>query len=209
MQKTPNFHLNQWALNDRIQMSDFNADNLAVDAALAGLSGQIAGLPSAGDLENAKQELESSMLQFTPVYDLTPTYSQGSFFLNINGLDLQDYAAIRLTISIFNGSTQVYHLKPRYKAGANQATMITSYGTSPVSGAMAVLLQSMTTTLLLFPLGNVGSGGVLGGVFFGNTAVGAGSAGTMLSNLSGFEIAAASGTADSSARVTVKLSGIK
>lgn len=34
--KTENYNLNQWVSTDYFMMSDFNADNLAIDAALAG-----------------------------------------------------------------------------------------------------------------------------------------------------------------------------
>lgn len=35
MQKTTNYQLNQWEKDDRIQMEDFNADNLKIEQALA------------------------------------------------------------------------------------------------------------------------------------------------------------------------------
>lgn len=44
MRQTEHYELNQWDLTDRIRMSDFNADNLKIAAALAGLNGQAAGL---------------------------------------------------------------------------------------------------------------------------------------------------------------------
>ena len=34
MQKTTNYQLNQWEASDRVTRADFNADNLAIDAAL-------------------------------------------------------------------------------------------------------------------------------------------------------------------------------
>ena len=37
MQKTTNYNLNQWDATDRVTRADFNADNAAIDAALAGL----------------------------------------------------------------------------------------------------------------------------------------------------------------------------
>lgn len=36
MKKTAQFGLNQWEMSDRIQMQDFNRDNAAIEAALAG-----------------------------------------------------------------------------------------------------------------------------------------------------------------------------
>lgn len=53
MRQTDQYGLNQWDLSDRIRMEDFNADNLKIAAALAGLGaradglgGQISGLDS-------------------------------------------------------------------------------------------------------------------------------------------------------------------
>ena len=37
MNHTPNYQLNQWEADDRVQRVDFNADNAKIDAALAGL----------------------------------------------------------------------------------------------------------------------------------------------------------------------------
>lgn len=39
MQRTQNYNLCQWAAEDRILRSDFNADNQKIDTALAGLAG--------------------------------------------------------------------------------------------------------------------------------------------------------------------------
>lgn len=53
MKQTDQYGLNQWELSDRIRMEDFNADNLKIAAALAGLGaradglgGQVSGLDS-------------------------------------------------------------------------------------------------------------------------------------------------------------------
>ena len=43
MNHTPNYALSQWEKSDRVLMEDFNADNAKIDAALAGLAGQVAG----------------------------------------------------------------------------------------------------------------------------------------------------------------------
>ena len=39
MTQTPNFQLNQWSGTDYVRRTDFNADNLKIDAALGGLLG--------------------------------------------------------------------------------------------------------------------------------------------------------------------------
>ena len=44
MKQTERYGLNQWDLSDRIRMEDFNADNLKIAAALAGLDARADGL---------------------------------------------------------------------------------------------------------------------------------------------------------------------
>ena len=45
MTQTPNFQLNQWSGTDYVRRTDFNADNLKVDSALAALGEAIAAAP--------------------------------------------------------------------------------------------------------------------------------------------------------------------
>lgn len=47
---TSHYDLNQWAASDKVLRAEFNADNAKVDAALAGLAGQVAGKASQADL---------------------------------------------------------------------------------------------------------------------------------------------------------------
>jgi len=44
---TPNYNLNQWEADDRVQRTDFNADNAKIDAALSGFSDRLALLERA------------------------------------------------------------------------------------------------------------------------------------------------------------------
>ena len=64
--KTPNYELNQWVNTDYFMMSDFNADNLAIDTALAGKAnigfGSYIGSGTAGS--SSRVELTFA---FTPV----------------------------------------------------------------------------------------------------------------------------------------------
>ena len=46
MKQTDQYGLNQWELTDRIQMEDFNADNLKIAAALAGKMGRFEAIYS-------------------------------------------------------------------------------------------------------------------------------------------------------------------
>lgn len=49
MQKTENYQLNQWDSTDRIMMEDFNADNVKIEAALAGVAEQAALISQCGN----------------------------------------------------------------------------------------------------------------------------------------------------------------
>ena len=44
MNHTTNYSLNQWEADDRVTRADFNADNVAIDAALTGLDAAVAGI---------------------------------------------------------------------------------------------------------------------------------------------------------------------
>lgn len=219
MQKTQHYQLNQWALSDLVRMDDFNADNLAVDNALAGLSAQISGLPSASDIGSIQTALdaaltrlaglEGGMLQYVPETNPQFVYQQDRYVLNFDGLELEDYALICLTVSIVGGGTQLFHLKPRYVTGASGACLITSYEDHFISGAIALHPKMTTTTVLLFPMGGKSSGTILGTVFFGNSMVGVGTTGTALSNLSGLELVSATGSTQAYDTIRVKLTGIK
>ena len=54
MKKTAQFGLNQWEMSDRIQMDDFNADNAAIEAALAKRNCQFYTASYIGDGEATK-----------------------------------------------------------------------------------------------------------------------------------------------------------
>ena len=45
MNHTTNYNLNQWEASDRVTRADFNADNAAIDAAIAAVSAAAAGAP--------------------------------------------------------------------------------------------------------------------------------------------------------------------
>jgi len=51
MTHTQNYNLTQWSPTDRILRSDFNADNAAIDTALADHAAQLAKLPKLGDCQ--------------------------------------------------------------------------------------------------------------------------------------------------------------
>ncbi len=66
MQQTEHYQLNQWELEDRVLMADFNSDNQKTDAALHGLAQEAAGKADAAALNSltakVNQKAEQSAL---------------------------------------------------------------------------------------------------------------------------------------------------
>ena len=63
MNKTSNYQLNQWELTDRIRMEDFNGDNAKIDAALAGLAGQVASKASSSTVSSLSTKVNTKAAQ--------------------------------------------------------------------------------------------------------------------------------------------------
>ena len=58
---TPNYQLNQWLPDDKVQRVDFNADNQKVDSALAGLVTFIAQKASTSQLNEVSSSINASI----------------------------------------------------------------------------------------------------------------------------------------------------
>mgnify|MGYP000029678362 FL=1 len=72
MKKTAQFGLNQWEMSDRIQMDDFNADNAAIEAALARVERRsafhtILDVTTTEDLKNAAWPLNIDWTEWKSV----------------------------------------------------------------------------------------------------------------------------------------------
>ena len=72
MNKTSNYQLNQWELTDRIRMEDFNGDNEKIDAALAGLAGQVASKADSSTVSSLTTKVNAKAAQS----DLTAAVSR-------------------------------------------------------------------------------------------------------------------------------------
>ena len=57
MQQTEHYQLNQWELEDRVLMADFNSDNQKTDAALHGLAEETAGKADSGTVNTLAAEV--------------------------------------------------------------------------------------------------------------------------------------------------------
>lgn len=128
MNHTPLFDLSQWEKSDRIQMEDFNSDNLKIENALGRklelvelmdvsktLTGETIWRPtltfSAGDYLALFFEFKvPTMTQFTPythtttaMYDLQPPYAVVAYFPLRN----PDLTLAAVPLSGINGTRQV------------------------------------------------------------------------------------------------------
>ena len=65
MTETPNYHLTQWELTDRVRMEDFNRDNLKIDEALGKISDKIQ-MASGGMNIGSEAKLRVTGLPFQP-----------------------------------------------------------------------------------------------------------------------------------------------
>ena len=124
MKQTSNFQLNQWEKTDRIQMEDFNADNLKTDAALAAerTARQTADQTEARDRQNADRaeqaarEAADAALK-TQVDALTPKAglqflrtvtlqtSGSSVYLDLGEIDWNQWKAVHLSLDVYLADT--------------------------------------------------------------------------------------------------------
>lgn len=217
MKKTEQYDLNQWDLTDRVRMEDFNADNLKIAAALAGLSGQIGALPSQDDLnavksglEAADQQLESKLLRpysfilsRAPSFQLSPDGS--CYTMDTTGLGLTDYAVFFLSFQISDSKKDTYYINAIIDGGEIvPARYLSTKGAS--TQAMIPVPSGTKVSCFFFPLCFYGTG--VGGIFLG-TETGVGSATCIFSQLKGFQLTPASGSLDSKIKITVSMAGIK
>lgn len=120
MKETSNFRLNQWEKTDRIQMEDFNADNLKTDQALAAeqAARQAADQTEARDRQNADRaeqtarEAADAALK-TRVDALTPKAglqflrtvtlqtSGSSVYLDLGEIDWNQWKAVHLSLDVY------------------------------------------------------------------------------------------------------------
>ena len=63
--RTSNYNLNQWVKSDRVLMSEFNADNAKIDAALGSLASSVNGKASASALSALQSTVNSHTAALT------------------------------------------------------------------------------------------------------------------------------------------------
>lgn len=103
MEHTATYGLTQWSKSDRIQMEDFNSDNLKLEQALAGLAGQ-----------NCCAKL----------LDLTLTANTQKWNIDLSGIDLTKYQKLILYPRLSGNTDQWVYL--HFNGGSQE------YGTVPM-----------------------------------------------------------------------------
>ena len=119
MNKTPNYQLNQWDKSDRIQMTDFNADNAKIEAALA----QEAATRASAD--NSLQSTLSAELQtirnLLPIVHLqtiTTSAATNKLDIDLNGIDWNTYLYVLLRIDgTTSDSAAAFYVRMNNRSG--------------------------------------------------------------------------------------------
>lgn len=216
MRQTEHYGLNQWDLTDRIQHTDFNADNLKIAAALAGLDSraaelteQLGGFATLEALESAKADLEGKQMQHyyfrgASNENLQFTKSGNQYVLNTVPLELDTYAIYRLQFTIIDDKSDTYYINPIIKGVTKKGKCLSTEGSS--SEAMILVPMGPNVDCFFFPMyRKVAS---LGTLFLGGNN-GVGSYRSSYYSLEGLSVTPASGTLDPAIRISVDLDGIK
>ena len=128
MNRTQNYNLCQWEAADKVQRTDFNADNAKMDTALGGIADRVAAL-------EAKQPVELRRIKLTG--------ATKRITLSLSGIDVTKYDHLRLEFRemvisagsvgmLANGLTSAYQYKSAYSNTSKTENQVTlsSAGTS-------------------------------------------------------------------------------
>lgn len=108
MQHTSQYQLNQWARTDRIQMEDFNTDNLKIEQALAALADSLTGKADSA----AVSALQTALANVSPVVKLlsaTLGSTAANWNIPVGTLDFDQYTAFLIYPSFqTNGNDPIF-----------------------------------------------------------------------------------------------------
>ena len=110
MNRTQNYNLCQWEAADKVQRTDFNADNAKMDTALGGIADRVAALEAKQPVELRRVKLTGAVKRIT---------------LSLSGIDVTKYDHLRLEFRemlpsagslgmLINGLTTGYQYKSAY-----------------------------------------------------------------------------------------------
>jgi len=112
MNQTKNYKLNQWAMTDRIQMKDFNADNAKLESALSSLASRDSSLDAAiaaakkelrAELAAAKAELAAEIAlksQWVTMIDSDFGNGEKSHVFDVSQMDLGHFYLLSLEVTV-------------------------------------------------------------------------------------------------------------
>ena len=128
MNRTQNYNLCQWEATDKVQRTDFNADNAKMDTALGGIADRVAALEAKQPVELRRMKLTGATKRIT---------------LSLSGIDVTQYDHLRLEFRemvisagsvgmLANGLTSAYQYKSAYSNTSKTENQVTlsSAGTS-------------------------------------------------------------------------------
>ena len=112
MNQTTNYQLSQWEATDRILMSDFNADNAKIDAALKTQAEAISALGAQLDAKADQDDLTAlaNRSRFTKLAEVTLQSDSNSFEIDLRGIDWTQWAYVHLDYKNTNGSQMWLYL---------------------------------------------------------------------------------------------------
>lgn len=167
MEKTPKYDLSQWAKTDRILMEDFNADNAAIEAALAALAAaqaaetarvntELAAKATTAALNSAKSALQTEDARLNSVklqlvdlgsLTITPNGSTRSTEVSFNGTTLGQCVAAFVDVTAPSGSSRV-------GVTFNQSGSIAFQSTGVYYTGFMLLYSGNKGRMIFFPLGD-------------------------------------------------------
>lgn len=166
MQHTSQYQLNQWAKTDRIQMEDFNTDNLKIEQALANVSPVVKLLSATLGSTAANWNIPVSTLDFNQytaflIYPSFKTNGNDPIYLRLNNISDSVYSETGKSKSYFlslNGPQGYTHqvllrkaqtyftaLGQRFGYAGYEATAASGVELTAISGITSLTFASSTT----------------------------------------------------------------
>ena len=132
MTYTTNYQLNQWAKSDRIMMTDFNADNQKLDAALKAGADAVAAETAARIADDP----------YPTICEVVTAQAKAQVSMDLSAVDLTEYSHIDLTID------------PPAPVSSSYSVLVRPNGlTSGYQLVTALSNYSSPTYLLAYPIG--------------------------------------------------------
>ena len=105
MTKTTNYQLNQWAKSDRIMMTDFNADNQKLDAALKAGADAVAAVEAKADQAISSYQYLYGYAGPHMLDAKNIGFTSASFTVSLGDINWNDWHELHLCITPFGSST--------------------------------------------------------------------------------------------------------